>query len=104
MGKLYLFTLLLLMAAPGWGRTPAADTSKRLLVVSGGGARGAWGVGVLSELIKRQGGYQAVFGTSTGSLMAPLILLKDMDTLAAAYTQVTQSSIFNKSPFSVKYD
>jgi predicted acylesterase/phospholipase RssA len=104
MGKLYLFILLLLMAMPGWAKSPAADTSKRVLVVSGGGARGAWGVGVLSELIKRQGGYQAVFGTSTGSLMAPLILLKDMDTLATAYTQVTQSSIFNKSPFSVKYD
>lgn len=101
----YIFLILLcLTTASGWGRTPAADTSKRLLVVSGGGARGAWGVGVLSELIKRQGGYTAVFGTSTGSLMAPLILLKDMDTVATAYTQVTQSSIFNKSPFSVKYD
>jgi predicted acylesterase/phospholipase RssA len=104
MSRNIFLILLCLTAAPGWSRTPAADTSKRLLVVSGGGARGAWGVGVLSELIKRQGGYQAVFGTSTGSLMAPLILLRDMDTLSVAYTQVTQSSIFNKSPFSVKYD
>lgn len=104
MSKLFLFILVLLTAAPGWGRTPVADTSKRLLVVSGGGARGAWGVGVLSELIKRQGGYTAVFGTSTGSLMAPLILLQDMDILDTAYTHVTQSSIFNKSPFTVKYD
>ena len=104
MAKYILLLILLPITAPGWSRSPAADTSKRLLVVSGGGARGAWGVGVLSELVKRQGGYQAVFGTSTGSLMAPLILLQDMDTLAAAYTQVTQSSIFNKSPFTVKYN
>ena len=80
------------------------DTTKRLLVVSGGGARGAWGVGVASELIKRNGGYQAVFGTSTGSLMAPLILLKDMDQLQQDYTSVTEKSIFNKPPFSVNYD
>lgn len=78
--------------------------SSRLLVVSGGGARGAWGVGVISELISRHGGYKAVFGTSTGSLMAPLILLKDMDTLAYAYSHVTQTSIFSKNPFNVKYD
>jgi predicted patatin/cPLA2 family phospholipase len=58
----------------------------------------------LSELIKRQGGYKAVFGTSTGSLMAPLILLQDMDILDTAYTHVTQGSIFNKSPFTVKYN
>ena len=84
---------------------PAAiPQSKRLLVISGGGARGAWGVGVISELVRRHGGYKAVFGTSTGSLMAPLILLKDMDTLEKAYSNVTQSSIFNKNPFNVTYD
>lgn len=99
-----ILVALSLLVAQAMGRTPQTDTTKRLLVVSGGGARGAWGVGVLSELIKRQGAYKAVFGTSTGSLMAPLILLQDMDTLAAAYTSVTQSSIFDKSPFSVKYD
>jgi predicted patatin/cPLA2 family phospholipase len=105
MNKIIWITGLCLASVWGYGQPGAPDTGgKRLLVVSGGGARGAWGVGVLSELIKRQGGYTAVFGTSTGSLMAPLILLRDMDTLATAYTQVTQSSIFNKSPFSVKYD
>ncbi|HUB61119.1 MAG TPA: patatin-like phospholipase family protein [Puia sp.] len=78
-----------------------ADSSRRLLVVSGGGARGAWGAGVISSLVQREGGYQAVFGTSTGSLMAPLILLGDMDLLDTAYTHVNQNSIFNKSPFHV---
>ena len=104
MTKYILLIILCLTAAPGWSGAQTADTAKRLLVVSGGGARGAWGVGVLSELIKRQGGYKAVFGTSTGSLMAPLILLQDMDILDTAYTHVTQGSIFNKSPFTVKYN
>jgi len=36
--------------------------------------------------------------------MAPLILLQDMDILYTAYTHVTQDSIFNKSPFTVKYN
>ena len=98
MAKYILLIVLWLTAAQGWSRTPAADTSKRLLVVSGGGARGAWGVGVLSELIKRQGGYKAVFGTSTGSLMAPMILLQDMDILDTAYTHVTQDSILIRAP------
>jgi len=83
----------------------AGDTgSRRLLVVSGGGARGAWGAGVVSSLIPRNGGYSAVFGTSTGSLMAPLILLNDMDVLDSAYTHVTQDSIFSNNPFNVNYD
>jgi NTE family protein len=82
----------------------AQSTSKRLLVISGGGARGAWGVGVIAELIRLHGGYKAVFGTSTGSLMAPLILLKDIDTLEQAYSNVTQNSIFSKNPFNVTYD
>jgi predicted patatin/cPLA2 family phospholipase len=97
-------TLGLAMTVAGDCQTPAGDTAKRLLVISGGGARGAWGVGVLSELTKRNGRYKAVFGTSTGSLMAPMILLQDMDILDSAYTNVTQESIFNKSPFNVDYN
>jgi NTE family protein len=101
---LSLLVIFLMMAIAGSSQTTASDTAKRLLVISGGGARGAGGVGVLSELTKRNGGYKAVFGTSTGSLMAPMILLKEMDVLDTAYSNVTQDSIFNKSPFKVKYD
>jgi NTE family protein len=100
---LFFFLVFCALSTEAVAQT-APDSTKRLLVVSGGGARGAWGVGVLSELIKRNGGYTAVFGTSTGSLMAPMILLGDMDTLAAAYSNVTQTDIFNKSPFNVNYD
>ncbi|HKR06920.1 MAG TPA: patatin-like phospholipase family protein [Bacteroidia bacterium] len=74
----------------------------KILVVSGGGARGAWGVGVAESLYNTEGGYRAVFGTSTGSIMAPLILLQQFDSLKSYYTGVTQESIFSRNPFKVK--
>jgi NTE family protein len=77
----------------------------RMLISSGGGARGAWGVGLVEALLqKHPGGYDAVFGTSTGSLMAPYILLSNLDRgylkrLEHIYTSVNQKSIFNVNPF-----
>ncbi|MGF7216055.1 putative acylesterase/phospholipase RssA [Spirosoma lacussanchae] len=72
---------------------------KRLLVVSGGGARGAWGVGIANFLDSTGKRYAHVVGTSTGSLMAPLILLRKYDVLNRAYTSVTQKDIFTVNPF-----
>jgi NTE family protein len=68
-------------------------------VVSGGGARGAWGVGVANRLDSLGNRYAHVVGTSTGSLMAPLILLRKFEVLNRAYTSVNQKSIFNINPF-----
>lgn len=88
------------------GRTTAAATAApskpyndRLLVVGGGGSRGAWGAGYAKRLTNQYGPYRVVFGTSTGSLMAPLIVRNQFDTLRRAYTGVTQDSIFNLNPF-----
>src|SRR5271163_4395409 len=72
--------------------------TKRILVISGGGARGAWGAGLSSYLCSPAGGnrtYKFAIGTSTGSLMGPLVLLKEFDKLHTAYTTVEQNSIFN---------
>ena len=72
------------------------------VVISGGGAFGAWGVGVAQALAqdpKNPRKYSLGVGTSTGSLMGPLVLLQDFDTLIKAYTSVTQSDIFNVNPF-----
>jgi NTE family protein len=74
----------------------------RVLVVSGGGARGAWGVGVCKALLEQHSGYKAVYGTSTGSLMAPMILLQKIEKLEYNYTHVTQGNIFNLNPFKIK--
>lgn len=52
------------------------------LVFSGGGAKGAFGAGVLAELHKRYPGlrYDIVSGTSTGGLIAPFASLARHDT------------------------
>lgn len=77
----------------------------RILVVSGGGARGAWGGGVVQNLVQKQNNeYDVVIGTSTGSLMAPLIVANDFDTLRTMYTSVTNKNIFNIDPFKVSKD
>ena len=63
---------------------------KKGLVISGGGARGAWACGALRYLIKEQGcRYHIVAGTSTGSLIAPLAALGDIDGLIDNYTTIT---------------
>lgn len=97
-----LFLLVTGASISAAGQPAIKKPSNRILVVSGGGARGAWGVGVAEALFETQGAYRAVFGTSTGSLMAPMILLQQFDSLKSYYTNVTQKSIFNKNPFKVK--
>ncbi len=72
----------------------------KALIISGGGARGAWGVGVSKGLVQHeQKSYSTVIGTSTGSLMGPLVLADRFDELVDAYTSVTQQDIFNVNPF-----
>lgn len=88
-----LLSLLLLLQAQG------QQTNHRILVVSGGGARGAWGAGFAKRLSDSLGVYNVVFGTSTGSLMGPLVLLGDFERLQRAYTTVTQDKIFDVNPF-----
>ena len=58
----------------------------RLLVISGGGSRGAWGAGFAKKLTQDFGVYKVGFGTSTGSLMLPLIITNHFDKLKEAYT------------------
>ena len=84
--------------------TKDLSSPHKILVVSGGGARGAWGVGVVTTLTQHSGSYKAVYGTSTGSLMAPFILLQEYDTLESFYTGVKQSDIFSQNPFKIHYD
>ena len=67
--------------------------------MGGGSARGEWGAGFAKHLSDSLGPYNTVFGTSTGALMAPLIVLNEFESLQKAYTSVTQKSIFNVNPF-----
>lgn len=74
----------------------------KALVVSGGGAKGAFAGGIVQHLIDSCGyNYDILVGTSTGSLLIPLIAIEDLDKLKHAYTHVTTSDIFKINPFKV---
>lgn len=66
---------------------------KRGLVISAGGALGAYGAGTLAAI---NGDYDVVAGLSTGALMSGFASLKKWDSLKEAYTSVTDDDIFDK--------
>jgi NTE family protein len=87
----------------------------RALVISGGGSKGAFAVGVIKKLAGQFTSLQfdVIVGTSTGSLVAPLALLQEYDLLEELYTtqkteniilkdnignRLNQNSIFDANP------
>jgi NTE family protein len=75
----------------------------RALVISGGGSKGAFAGGLAEHLIlvqKRE--YKLFIGSSTGSLLVPLLAIGEIEKLKAVFTSVTQSDIFNTCPFIIK--
>jgi predicted acylesterase/phospholipase RssA len=85
-------------------QTYKSTGNNRILVISGGGSRGAWGAGFAKHLTEQHGSYKVGFGTSTGSLMIPLIITNEFDKLEEGYTSVTQKDIFETNPFNKKGD
>jgi NTE family protein len=66
---------------------------KTALVVSGGGAKGAFAVGAI-EVLKQKGiSIDFVTGTSTGALIAPLVSVGEIEKLAEIYTSVRTKNI-----------
>ncbi|WP_316748706.1 patatin family protein [Pedobacter gandavensis] len=75
----------------------------RALVISGGGSKGAFAGGLAEYLInvcKRD--YKIFIGSSTGSLLVPLLSIGEIPRLKAVFTAVTQEQIFNIDPFIIK--
>ena len=70
---------------------------KTALITSGGGAKGAFTIGVLSHLatlgIKR---FDIISGTSTGALLATFACLGDVETLRRIYTSVGTDDVLKK--------
>ena len=67
---------------------------KRGLVISGGGVKGAFGVGVLEYLVKVKGlTFDFVVGTSTGALITPYAVTGDVDFIKEIYSNVDTSDI-----------
>lgn len=77
--------------------------TKKALVISGGGSKGAFAGGVAKYLIEeKKQDYDIIVGTSTGSLMVIHLALKKIDRLQKIYASIKQSSIFSNNPFFIK--
>lgn len=72
----------------------------RALVISGGGAKGAFAGGLAEYLINVDGrDYDLYLGTSTGSLLVTHLALGKIERLKKFYTTVTQNDVFDVCPF-----
>ncbi|MCP1996532.1 patatin family protein [Flavobacterium sp. HSC-61S13] len=72
----------------------------RALVISGGGSKGAFAGGLAEYLIQeKKQDYQILIGSSTGSLLVPLLSIGQTAKLKQVFTNVNQKDIFNISPF-----
>jgi NTE family protein len=71
----------------------------RALVISGGGSKGAFAVGVLKRLLREYPNlsFDTYVGTSTGSLIAPLAAMGEFALLEKLYTSITNDNVINKS-------
>ncbi|WP_346237723.1 patatin-like phospholipase family protein [Niabella insulamsoli] len=70
---------------------------QRALVISGGGSKGAFSVGVVKDLMHiYQVDFDILVGTSTGALIVPLVALGELEQLEALYTTVTDEQILVK--------
>ncbi|MBM4340073.1 MAG: hypothetical protein FJ110_11045 [Deltaproteobacteria bacterium] len=73
--------------------------NKRALVLSGGGAKGAFTAGVIKYLmIELNLNFDLVVGTSTGALIAPLVASRDIANLVHFYEDVEQQDILKDRP------
>lgn len=72
----------------------------RALVISGGGNKGAFAGGIAEYLIEElRYKYDLFLGTSTGSLLLPLLSVGKVDEIKKVFTTVTQDAIFSSNPF-----
>lgn len=72
---------------------------KRALVLSGGGAKGAFTAGVVKYLMVELGiKFDLVIGTSTGALIAPLVASGDIANLLHFYENVEEQDILTDRP------
>lgn len=69
---------------------------KNALVVSGGGSRGAFAVGAIEVLREAGKSFDIVAGTSTGALIAPLVVTDDIPLLRSIYGTVRTDDIIRK--------
>ena len=77
--------------------------SKKALVISGGGSKGAFAGGVAQYLMEEnKRDYDIFIGTCTGSLMVSHLAIGKIEELKNIYTNVNQQTIFSNNPFIIK--
>lgn len=74
------------------------------LVISGGGSRGAFAVGVVEVLWEKGWKFDIISGTSTGALITSLAVINDIDTLVRIYTSVHTKDILRLNWRRLFYD
>lgn len=75
---------------------------KRSLVVSVGGSKGAYAVGVIQYYYSIGKTYDILVGSSTGALISTMVATGNLEKLANAYTNISHKDIFKISPFKIK--
>jgi NTE family protein len=70
----------------------------RAIVISGGGSKGAFAIGVLKRLQQEYPtlDFDTYVGTSTGSLIVPLLALDELNLLEQIYTSQSEGTIVKK--------
>lgn len=75
----------------------------KALVISGGGSKGAFAGGIAQYLIEeKQQKYDVFVGSSTGSLLVPLLASNNVLKAKKVYTEIKNSDIFSLSPYKLK--
>jgi len=75
----------------------------RALVISGGASKGAFAGGIAEFLINDLGRHYDIYcGTSTGSLLIPLLAAGQIERVKQVYCTVTQRDIFDVCPFVIR--
>lgn len=75
----------------------------KALVISGGGSKGAFAGGIAQYLIEqKKNKYDLFVGSSTGSLLIPLLASNNISKAHEVYTTIKNSDIFTLSPYKLK--
>lgn len=69
---------------------------KTALVISGGGCKGAFAIGVVEYLLEQQVYFDIYAGTSTGALIAPLLAAEHFDKLKHIYSTVRTKDLLRR--------
>lgn len=73
----------------------------KALCISGGGSKGSFGGGIVEYLAENGSNWDFFAGTSTGSLIIPMVACNKISDLKRAYTNISPTDIFKLNPFRI---